>query len=147
MAEVVGLFIGIAAFALQIGGTIESIRALREFTPADVADQLEYLSGRLELFRKDLLALQHLESHPAVKPAVQQASRRFRIVENVLQKLQRKLHPEGNARPGYRVRVKLIFSRQHVEEQIKKAEDNINGMSDDVQRQVSLIICRESNIS
>ncbi|KAJ9151045.1 Ankyrin [Coniochaeta hoffmannii] len=133
MAELAGLFIGIAAFALQIGGTIESIRALREFTPAEVVDQLECLSDRLELFRKNLLALQPLESHPTVKSALQQASKRFRVVENALQKLQRKLHPEGNARPGYRIRVKLVFSRQHVEEQINKAKDNISGMSVDVQ--------------
>jgi len=147
MAELAGLFIGIAAFALQIGGTIESIRALREFTPAEVVDQLECLSDRLELFRKNLLALQPLESHPTVKSALQQASKRFRVVENALQKLQRKLHPEGNARPGYRIRVKLVFSRQHVEEQINKAKDNISGMSVDVQLQVSFIICLESNIS
>lgn len=146
MAELVGLVVGIAAFALQIGGTIESIRAIREFTPADVAERLECLSGRLELFRKDLLALQSLEAHPAIQAAIQQASKRFRVVENVLQKLQRQLHPEGSARSGYRTTLKLVFSRQRVEEQIKKAEDNISGMSLDVQRQVASTIYLESNI-
>ena len=131
MVELVGLVIGIAAFALQIGGTIKTIQDLREFTPVEVAGQLQRLSDRLELFRTHVLALQPVESHPAVKPAIQQAPGRLCVVDDIVQKVQRKLVPESNARPGRRARVKLILSRQRGEEQIKKAEDNINGMSHD----------------
>ena len=137
MAELAGLVIGIAAFAVQIGGTIESIRALREFTSAEVAGQLQHLSDRLELLRTHLLLLQPFESHPTLKAAVQQASGRLCVVEDVLQKLQRRLR---------RTRVELILSRHRVEEQIKKAEDNINGMSHDVQRQVLVIVSLDSTI-
>ena len=146
MAELVGLVIGIAAFALQIGGRIKTIQDLREFTPAEVAGQLQRLSDRLELFRTHVLALQPVESHPAVKPAIQQASWRLCVVDDIVQKVQRKLVPESNARPGRRAGVKLILSRQRVEEQIKKAEDNINGMSHDFQRQVLLMASSQSMI-
>ncbi|KAM7190127.1 hypothetical protein V8F20_009857 [Naviculisporaceae sp. PSN 640] len=146
MAEIVGLVVSIAAFALQIGGAVETVRALREFTSARVADQLECLSNRLELFRKDLLYLKRRESHPIIKPAVQHAYERFRVIKDVLQNLQRKLHPERNPRPDYLTRVKLILSGKHVEEQIKKTEDNISRMSLDVQRACMVVLLLDQHI-
>ena len=128
--------IGIAAFAFQIASKIEDLKDLRAFTPAEVAGQLESLSDRLELFRMHLVALEPLESLPTVKFAVQQSSKRFRVVENALQKLQRK-----------RNRLKLMIDRQYIEEKIKKAEDSINGMILDIQLQVSVISPLKSNIS
>ena len=138
MAEllaVVSAGIGIAAFALQITSKIEHLKDLRAFTPAEVVDQLESLSARLESLRTVLVALKPLESLPTVKSAVQQSSERFRVVENVLQKLQRK-----------RTRLKLMILRPYIEEQIKKAKDNINEMILDIQLQV-VISSLKSNIS
>ncbi len=137
MAELIGLVIGIAAFTVQIGGTIESIRALREFTPAEFAGQLQRLSDRLDLFRTNLLLLKPFEGHPTLKAAVQLASERFCVVENVLEKLHGRLR---------RTRFQLILSRQRVEEQMNKAETNINGMCHDVERQVLLIVSFASMI-
>jgi hypothetical protein len=136
MAEVIGTVsacISILVFAAQITRKIESLKELSEFTPAEIAQELQHLSDRLESFRAHILLLQPLENHPTIKPAVELSAKRFLVIEKVLQKLQRKLLPKGNA-PSRGRRVKVLFSHQYVEEQIKKIEDNINGLSHEIQR-------------
>lgn len=152
MAELLGAIsagIGIAAFALQISGKIQTLRDLRRFTPAEVDSRLGLLSDRLESFRTELLLLQPHESHHAVRPVVLQCVKRFGIVEDVFQDLQRRFLPQGNMRPSQRIRVRfgVMVSRQHVEEQVKQAEDYITGMGVDIARQVSFIGSPRSTVA
>jgi hypothetical protein len=140
MAEVLGAVsacISILAFAVQIGGRIESLRELRKFTPAEVARELEHISSRLESFHTHLLRLQALKNHnnhSDIEQAVELCANRFRVVEEILQELQRKFIPEANTRLGLRTRAKLCIGRDHVEKQIKNAQDIINGMSHEIER-------------
>lgn len=137
MAELLGAVsagVGIAAFALQVGSKVEKLRSLKDFTPAEVGAQLGELSDRLESFRSELVAFGPLDRHPDVQRAIQQASERFRTVENLLETLQRRFAPgvDGD-RGSRRLRMKLALSRQHVEEQIKRAGDRIIWISQDLQ--------------
>jgi len=137
MAELLGVVsagVGIAAFALQVGSKVEKLRALKEFTPAEVGAQLGELSDRLESFHSHLVALGPLDRHPDVQSAIEQASKRFDRVENLLEALQRRFAPAADGgRGSRRLRMKLALSRQQVEERIKKVGDSINGMSHDLQ--------------
>jgi len=137
MAELLGAVsagVGIVAFALQVGGRVEKLRALKDFTPAEVGAQLGELSDRLELFHSHLVALGQLDGHPDVQPAIQQAFKRYGAVEDLLETLQRRYVPGADGgRGNHRLRMKLALSRQQVEERIRKVGDSINGMSHDLQ--------------
>ena len=138
MAELLGAVsagIGIAAFAIQLASKINTLRELCAVTPDEVRAELKDLADRLELFRSHLVALEPLEHHPALNPAIQLTSQRFGIVERLLEKLQLKFpsDPE-NGRGNHRQRMKLIVSRQQIEDRIEKARQHVNDMSHDLER-------------
>jgi len=137
MAELLGVVsagVGIAAFALQVGSMVERLRSLKDFTPDEVGARLGELSDRLELFRSQLVAFEPLDQHPDVQSAIRLASKRLGTVENLLETLLRRFAPGADGGCGSRrLRMKLTLSRQQVEEQIKKVDDSINGMSHDLQ--------------
>ncbi|KAL4866007.1 hypothetical protein BDV12DRAFT_210727 [Aspergillus spectabilis] len=94
MAEVVGVVsagIGIAAFALQVKGTIERLRDSREYNKSKAGDELESLVRRLEVLRQILLFLETVQTSTMVDLAIENCQLAYSSVDITLQRVSEKL--------------------------------------------------------
>ncbi|KAL7622449.1 hypothetical protein AAE478_007954 [Parahypoxylon ruwenzoriense] len=125
MAELLGVIsagFGIASFALQISGTIQALRRIKN---GEAAEDLNLLSDRLEILHDILHRLEAFEEHSAVSATIKHCQQRYSRIEGVLAKLLAKF-PGDATDPKYRLkRLKIALSRQ-VREDVRDIRDSVN---------------------
>ena len=134
MAELLGIVsagVGIAAFALQITGSIDALREVRKFNQGKAAGELSCLSGRLETLRQVLLYIKAFEGHPIVDLMISNCSVTYSGVDVALKRLLAKFPDESTDRRHRWKLIKLVLSRE-VKEEIKEIREKITDVTNDL---------------
>jgi hypothetical protein len=130
MAEVVGLVsagVGIAAFALQLASTIDTLHQICTINPSDVTKDLQSLSKKLEILHQFVLSLEPWEGCPPVHSMIDYVQSQYKDIEPALEELLAKFGDENGGQRRRWKRVKLVLS-SHTK-QIERIRQDINDIT------------------